>query len=150
MTILRIMFSIFAIVVGAFALFGVWLPSLRGIWGGGIGGTPKEARDRVRLGAVSCAGFGFLFISGGLIAFCLDMIPKSLASLLLACMLASFFLVIAGWLFDSRAHGASRRVYYRLPGEPRIGTPEERQRWGVAACGFLFLIIVILVMILHR
>src|ERR1041385_1548270 len=131
MTILRVTFGIFAIIGGVCALFGI----VRGVWGGGFGGAaPKDHRDRVQVGAVSSAGFGLLFISLGLVSLCGDAMPKSFGVGLVAIVFAAFFLIIGGWLLDSRAHDAERGAY-RLPGEIKAGTPAERQRLIIAVCG---------------
>ena len=149
MTIFRIIFGVFATLGGASALLGVWFPSVRGVWGGPFtGGPPKDYRDRVGAGAVTSAGFGLLFITLGLASLLGNAIPKRFGIVGLVCVIAAFFLIIGGWLLDSRAHEAERGAY-RLPGEPRSGTPDERQRWILAACGALILGTMILVLIFH-
>ncbi len=147
MSVLRVIWGILAVIGGVYVALGIWLPSLRGQWGGVFTGKPKGDRDRVRGGAVSSAGFGLLFISLGLISLSGDVMPKPLGAGLVACVFAAFFLIIGGWLLDSHVHDSERRAY-GLPGESRM-TPEARQRWILASCGALILVMMILALIFH-
>jgi hypothetical protein len=148
MSVLRIIWGIGAILAGAYAALGIWLPNLRANWGGPFSGRAKADSDRIRAGSVSSAGFGLLFISLGLGSLSgREASPKLWGVVLLAGVFAGFFLIIAGWLIDSRAHDTARKVY-RLPGETPI-TTQERDRWIGAACAVLILVLIILVLLFH-
>ena len=149
MTIFRVILGIILTIIGMSVMLGIWFPGLRGTWGGGLSGrAPKDFRGRVPTGAVSSAGFGLSFISVGLALALGHVISKPLGIGLEVCIFAGFFLAIAGSLLDSRAHHV-RRGANRLPGEMRLGTPDERQRWMFAAFVALLLIMMILFLLFH-
>jgi hypothetical protein len=101
------------------------------------------------LGRVSHVGGTILWTGFGLASFFSafsGQAPKLshtgvLSRLFLACIVTGFFLLMAGWLLDSRAHDAAHRGP-QAPGEP-LGIPEERHRWISVACGTLILLVMI-------
>lgn len=136
-----------------FAL-GIWLPRFRGYWGGPFTGhTSRDDPDKMPLGRVSRAGAAISCTGFALAAFSsLFNGPTAkpsrigvLPSIFLACIFTGFFLVMVGWLLDSRVHDAARRGP-PLPGEPRIA-PEERLRWVAVAGGTVVLLMMIFVLI---
>jgi hypothetical protein len=143
-----------ALVAAVRSTLGIWLPRFRGYWGGPFSGrTSQNDPDRMSLGRVSQTG-GAILCTGFALATFSSLLngPTAkpsrigvLPSIFLTCIFTGFFLVMVGWLLDSRAHDAARRGP-RRPGEPRT-TPEERLRWIAVACGTAILLMMILALI---
>jgi hypothetical protein len=143
-----------ALICAARSALGIWFPKFQGYWGGPFTGHSSENDpDKMSLGRVSHAGAAISFTGFGLAAFFslvsgpapklsrIGLVP----GIFLACIFTGFFLMMIGWLLDSRAHEAARRGP-RLPGEPRT-TPEERLRWVAVAGGTLILLMMIWMLI---
>jgi hypothetical protein len=150
LTIFLATFGAGALTVAVRSARGIWLPRLRGYWGGPFTGhTNPNDPNRMALGRVSHVGGTLLWTGFGLAALFSAFSGQTskpshigvLSRLFLACIVTGFFLLMAGWLLDSRAHDAARRGP-PAPGEP-LGTPGERHRWIAVASGTLILLVMI-------
>jgi hypothetical protein len=142
-----IIITIFFIIGGVYSALGIWFPSLRMHWGGGLGGRPKKGEHVMVCGPVSCAGFTLFFLNLGLAFLCKDVIPKPYVIGLVVCGLCGFILIAVGAALDARVHSRSS---FRLPHEPKVKISAEQLGWLFATIGVFFLVVIGWLLVFHK
>jgi hypothetical protein len=143
MKIFLAIFGTAALVGVVRSALGIWRPKHHGYWGGPFTGhASKNDPDKMRAGLLTHVA-AVLWLSGFASAAYFSLFtgapPRSsriglIPGICMGFILTGFFLMMIGWLLDSRAHDAAR-------GKPP-GTVEDRQRCIAVAGGSLILLMI--------